>query len=113
MYASMSGRALNNVCAALWSRSFALDINLCVFRRGQGERFIRITTFRGAPRGGHAGGGRGGGDENPNRKVAKVLYIDYNLDDVTNATIPPSSRGLGTATTLRDRHAAVDAARDA
>ena len=46
-------------------------------------------------------------------KVAKVLYIDYNLDDVTNATIPPSSRGLGTATTLRDRHAAVDAARDA
>ena len=55
----------------------------------------------------------GGGDENPNRKVAKVLYIDYNLDDVTNATIPPSSRGLGTATTLRDRHAAVDAARDA
>ena len=111
MYASMSGRALKNVCAALWSRIFALDINLCVFRRGQGERFIRITTFRGAPRRACRRGA--GGDENPNRKVAKVLYIDYNLDDVTNATIPPSSRGLGTATTLRDRHAAVDAARDA
>ena len=81
------------------------------FAEARGRDLSALPHFA-APPGGHAGGAQGGG-RNPNRKVAKVLYIDYNLDDVTNATIPPSSRGLGTATTLRDRHAAVDAARDA
>ena len=43
MYASMSGRALKKVCAALWSRGFALDGSLCVFRRGvrpEGEMYF-------------------------------------------------------------------------